>query len=87
MQSELKKSEGYPSKSKNLDSLWLMKDKNNITAGIEVKLKKLASLYHCIRVFINMRHLKTDPNGTLKLRFDNIYETMELIIRENILRR
>ena len=64
-----------------------MKDKNNITAGIDVKLKKSASLYHWIRVFINTRQGETEPKDTFKLRFDNIYEPMELAGRDNILHR
>ena len=34
-----------------------------------------------------MRQGETDPNDTLKLRFNNIYETMELAGGDNILRR
>ena len=49
-----------------------------ITAGLDVNLNKSASLYHCIRIFIDLRQGENDPNDTFKLCFDNVYETMEL---------
>ena len=55
-----------------------MKDTKNITAGIDVKLNKPASLYHCTRSFINLRQGGNLPNDTFKLRWDIVYETMEL---------
>ena len=73
LQSLLKLNEDYPTKSKNFDSLWLMWDKNKITAGLDVKLNKSSSLYNAIQVFMNMKQDKTDPNNTFKLRFEKIY--------------
>ena len=35
---------------------------------------------------MNRKLIKTDPNDAFKLRFDNIYETMEISGRYNILR-
>ena len=63
-----------------------MKEENNISAGLDGKLNKSASLDHFIRGFINMRRGETDSNDTLKLCFENIYETMDLTGRYNILR-
>ena len=47
-----------------------------ITARLDVKLKKLASLYHCIRIFIKLWQGENDPNDNIKFRFDNIYDTI-----------
>ena len=55
--------------------------------GIGLKINKSPSLNHCIRIFINLRQEENDPNDTLKLRFDNVYETMELSMGEKVLRR
>ena len=63
---------------KKIDSLWIMQETKNITTGMYVKLNKLASLYHCIRSFINLRQGENERNDTFKLRWDNVYETMEL---------
>ena len=64
-----------------------MQETMKITAGIDVKLNKSTSLCHSIQIFINMRQVKIDPNETFKLRFDNIYETMELTGMENTIFR
>ena len=64
-----------------------MQDTKNNTDGIDVKLNKSSSLYHAIRVFINMRQGETDPNETFNFHFEKIYETMELAGGDNILRR
>ena len=68
------------------DSLWIMQKTKNITSGIEVKLNKSTSLYHCIRIFINLRQGENEPIDTFKLLWENIYETMDLAGGENILR-
>ena len=72
----LKGNEDYPTKSKILDSLWLIRETKIITSGIDVMLNKSAILYHCIRGFIDLIQGETDPSDTIKLRFDNIHETM-----------
>ena len=41
---------------KTIDSLWLMKETNNITVGIDVILNKSAIIHNFIRGFINMIH-------------------------------
>ena len=64
-----------------------MQETMKITADIDVKLNKSTSLCHSIWIFINMRQVKTDPKETFKLRFDNIYETMELTGMENTILR
>ena len=81
----LKRKEDYPTNSKFFDSLWLIRETNNITTGIDVKINKSASLYHAIRSLMNMKQGKNDHNDTFKLIFNNIYETMELADGENIL--
>ena len=58
-----------------------MQETNKITAGLKVKLNKPASLYHCIISFINLQQGENEMNDTFKLRFDNVYETMELARR------
>ena len=63
-----------------------MQETKKITTGLDVKLNKPDSLYHCIRIFINLRQGDNEPNDTFKLRWDNVYETMELAGKENILR-
>ena len=55
-----------------------MRDKRKIPAGLEIKFKDSTSLYHAIQGFMNMRQGETDPKDDFKLRFDNIYETIEL---------
>ena len=67
-----------PFQVKKFDSLWLMQKTKNITAGLGVKISKSSSLYHCIRIFLNLRQGENDPNDTFKLRWDNVYETMDL---------
>ena len=62
-----------------------MQDTKNITAGLDVKLNKSASLYNCIRSFINLWQGENDPSDTFKLRWDNVYETTNLTGGENIL--
>ena len=44
-----------PFQDKKIDLICLIQEINNIAAGIYVKLNKSASLYHCIRIFINLR--------------------------------
>ena len=58
-----------------------MQDTKQINIGLG---DNPASLYHCIRGFINYQQWENIPNETLKLRRDNIYETMELDGGENI---
>ena len=55
-----------------------MQETKKITAGLDVKLNKSASLYHCIRIFTNLLQGGNEPNDTFKLRWKNIYETMEM---------
>ena len=62
-----------------------MKETKKITAGLDVKLNKSASLYHCIRYFIKMIQGETEPKITFKFRFNNIYITIELASGDNIL--
>ena len=62
-----------------------MQETKKTTAGLDVKLNKSASLYHCIRSFINLQQGENDPNKTFKLRWDNVYETMDMKVGENIL--
>ena len=78
LQSSLKVNEDFPSKSKMSDLLWLMKETKNITAGIDVKLNKSASLYLYIIRFIKLQQGENEPNYTFKLHFDNVYDIMEL---------
>ena len=63
-----------------------MKDTKKTTVGISVKLNKSVSLYHCIRRFINLEQRENEPNDNFKLRWDNVYDTMELTGGEEILR-
>ena len=70
--------QGLPFQLKKSDLLWLMQETKKITTGLNVKLNKSASLYQCIRSFINLRQRENDPNDTFKLRWDNVYETMDL---------
>ena len=62
-----------------------MKESKKITAGINVKLDRSATLYHTIRAFVNMKQGEAEPNYIFNIRFDNIYETMELSGGWNIL--
>ena len=82
----LKGNEDYPTKSKKFNSIWLMKETKNFSAGLDVKLNNSASMYHWIRGFINMIQGTTDTNDNFKLRFNNIYESTDLTNMENILR-
>ena len=63
-----------------------MQETKKITTGIEVKLNKSDRIYHCIRIFIKFRQGKNELKDTFKLRWDNVYEAMELSRGENILR-
>ena len=42
------------------------------------KINKSATLYHTIQGFIDMKQGKTEHNNDFKLRFDNLYKTMEI---------
>ena len=55
-----------------------MLETKKITAGLDVILNKYVILYHSIQGFINIILRKNNPNKTFKLRFYNIYETIEL---------
>ena len=57
-----------------------------ITAVLDGKLNNPASLYHCIISFINLQQGENETNDTFKLSWDNVYDTMELAMGENILR-
>ena len=70
---------------KQIDSLRIVQYTKNITAVLYVKLNKPASLYHCIRRFINLQQGENEPNNTFKLSWGNFYETMELVGGESIL--
>ena len=87
LQSLLKVYEYYHTKSNFFNSLWLMRETNNITAGIDININKSSRLYHTIQYFINIKQGKTDTNDAFKLHFENIYETMEPAGGYNILRR
>ena len=77
----------HPTKSKTLDSLWIMQETKNITTGLEVKLNRSASLYYAIRGSINTKQGKAEPNDAFKISFDNVYDTTELSGWDNILCR
>ena len=62
-----------------------MQETKEITAVLDAKPKKFVSLYHVIWDFMNMRQGKTDPNYALSLRFEQIYEIMELAGGDNII--
>ena len=64
----------------------MMQETKKITAGLDVRLNKPASFYHYIRSFINLQQGENDPNDTLELLWDDVYETMDLAEEENILR-
>ena len=53
-----------------------MKETNKITYGIGVKLNKFSRLYHAVQGFLNMKQGEADPNDTVNMSFENIYETM-----------
>ena len=57
-----------------------------ITAGLDAKLYKSASLYHCIICCINLQQVKNEPNDNFKLRWDNVCENIELAGGLNIIR-
>ena len=78
LQSVLKGSEDFISKSKPLNFLWLIQDTKKITAGVAVKLNKSDSLYHCIRSFINSQQVENESNDTFKFHWDNVYGTMDM---------
>ena len=42
-----------PFQVKKIYLLWLMQDTKKINAVLDIKLNNSASLYHCIRSFIN----------------------------------
>ena len=63
-----------------------MKESKKITLVLDFKLNKSSSLYHCIRSFINLQQGENYLNKTFKLRWDNVYETMETTGGKNILR-
>ena len=63
-----------------------MKEAKKLTAGINVKVNKLAILYHTIRGSINMKQDKAEPNDESKLSIDNVYDTMEVYVGKTILR-
>ena len=52
----------------------------------EYQLNNSSSLYHCINIFINLRQGENEPKDNFKLRWDNVYETMELAGGGNITR-
>ena len=85
LKSVLKVNEDYPTKSNFFVKLRIIRETRNINAGIDVKPKKSDILYHTIWGFINMRQVENNPNDTFKLRFDNIFETVELAGGYNIL--
>ena len=58
----------------------------NITAGLNVKLNKSDSLYHCIKKIVNLIKGENEPDDTFILHWDNVYETIDMSGRENILR-
>ena len=49
-----------------------------ITAGIDIKLNNSVNLYHAIQYFVNKKQDEADTNDAFKLRFENVYKTMEL---------
>ena len=55
-----------------------MKESKKTTSGIDVKRNESATLYHTIRGFINTNKGEAEPNDYFKLRFDNVYENMEI---------
>ena len=74
----LKGNKYYNKKSKTFDSIWIIKEANKITAWLDVKLNKQATLYHAIQGLINMNQGKSEPNESFEIRFDNVYNTMEI---------
>ena len=62
-----------------------MWDIKKIITGIDVKSNNSTSLYHTTQSFVNTKQGKDEPNDALKLRFENMYETMELSGGEKII--
>ena len=71
LQSVLNWNENYPTKFKmlNFELIWLMREPNNITASIDVKLNKSASLYCAVRGFMNMRQGQNWAQWHLQVAF------------------
>ena len=63
-----------------------MQETKKITEGLNVQLNKSASIYHCRRSLINLIQGENHPNDTFKLRWGDVYDTMNLAGGENILR-
>ena len=82
----MKGNEDFPSRSIVFDSLWIIQETKKINSGLGLKLNKPSSLYHHIRSFINLRQGENNPYDNFKLRWDNVYETMEIAGEEKILR-
>ena len=55
-----------------------MKESNNITYGLNIKLYKSATLYHVTQGFVDMKQDKSEPNNAFYIRFYNVYKAMEL---------
>ena len=78
LHSVLKGNEDYNTKPKKSDLLWLMKEANKITAGIEVKLNNSATLHHTIRGFVKTKKGASESNDNFRINFDNIYKNMDI---------
>ena len=63
-----------------------MQETKKITAGLDVRLNKLASLYHCIISFLELIQGGNETTDTFKLRWDNADDIVEMSKGENILR-
>ena len=63
-----------------------MQETKNNTTGLDVILHKSSSLYHWIMSFNCLQQGENDPNNIFKLRWENVYVTMDLAGGENILR-
>ena len=58
LQSVFKGNENFPSKSIYPNPLWIMQETKNITVGLDVKLNKSSSLYHCIIILFTCNREK-----------------------------
>ena len=78
LQELLKGDDDYDSKSNNFDCLWLLEKVKLISAGVDEKANKYATLVKAITSFCNIRQGPTESNDSFRKRVDSSAQIMEL---------
>jgi len=84
LQSTIKADNDYDVKSKNFDSLWLLKIIKKIMAGIDTKANLVLTLHEQLLVFFTTKQGQNELDDNYLNHFDSHLKNLELAGREHL---